>query len=147
VTDRPPDSDHSPRPAEVRRSLRALADGSVPPRESAARQGTSDAAASPKSVVADAECAVDCACEAAAFLSGDRLPDLDRAVATAVRRGDDGVAGRGRAARESLRRLDAALNGSGATETPTEADPDPREDHFHSGRGTVLGDTVQVRDR
>ena len=134
MTDRPSDSD-PPRPADVRRSLRALADGSAPPQDLTDASPTADAA--PERIVADAERAAECVRSAAAFLSAGRLPDLDRAVAAAARRGDDDVAARGRTARESLRRLDAALSEPSAA-------PD---DHFRSGRGTVLGDTAQRSGR
>jgi len=116
VTDRSSPSD-APGPEQVRRSLRALADGSAPPR--GPNGGTTASAVTsivPKSTVDDAERAVQYACEAASFLSADRLPELDRAIATAARRGDDGLAARGRRARKSLRRLDAAVDGTETTE-------------------------------
>jgi len=168
---RPPDPD-APRPDDVRRSLRALADGSAPRRDPT--DGTSDPgpsqSPSPDAVVRDAERAARCARDAVAFLSAGRLPDLDRAVATAARRGDDDLADRGRAARASLRRLDDALEGVGVSEPTVGGDavhdgaggrPEgparevrlgtddscARGDHFHSGHGTVLGDTAQGPDR
>ena len=152
MSDRTPDTEE-PRPDAVRRSLRALAEGSASQRGSSAEEtAPSDAAsARPESVVDDAERAVRSAREAAAFLSAGHLPELDRAVAAAARGGDDGVAARGRVALESLRRLDAALNGSERAGTPdgtdSVADPQARDDHFHSGRGTVLGGTAQRPNR
>ena len=174
MTDRPSEAD-TPRPDEVRRSLRALAEGSVRDRDP--KGGAAGSDTQPASVVADAERAADCAREAASFLSAGRLPELDRAVAAAVHHGDDDVASRGRAARESLRRLDAALRGRSETEPPDYAgasrsdgdrgsvsstpepnhrvgadggpvaDPRERTDYFHSGRGTVLRDTAQGSGR
>jgi hypothetical protein len=140
VTDRPSDTD-PPRPVDVRRSLRALADGSAPPRDPPDGPPATDVTPTPhpQRIVTDAERAAACAREAATFLSAGTLADLDRAVATAARRGDDDIAARGRAARGSLRRLDAALS---------ESTPEPASDnHFGSGRGTVLGDTAQRSGR
>lgn len=122
MTDRSPDVD-APRPDEVRRSLRALADGSASPRDPVDGPAPPEiGSADPESVVADAERAARCAREAASFLSAGRLPELDRAVATAARRDEDDIAARGRAARESLRRLDAALRGSDPTTPPVDTD-------------------------
>ena len=173
VTDRSSEAD-TPHPEAVRRSLRALAEGAAQGRDSAS--GATAADARPASVVDDAEHAADCARRAASFLSAGRLPELDRTIATAVRNGDNDIASRGRAARESLRRLDAALEGRpgagpsgcasgrpdssqasasdpsgsnrriGADGSPT-AGPRERDDHFHSGRGTVLRDTAQGSSR
>jgi hypothetical protein len=117
VTDRSPGT--PPRPETVRRSLRALAAGSAPSRDGTAGSNYPDGlSVPPESVVVDAERAVRCARDAASFLSAGRLPELDRAIAAAARRGDDDVAARGRAARRSLRRLADALNGDGATAPP-----------------------------
>lgn len=123
MSDRSPDPD-APRPDAVRRSLRALATGSAS-RGGSQRDGATapDAAtATPESVVRDAERAADAAREAAAFVSAGRLPELDRAVATAARRDEDDIAARGRTARESLRRLDAALRGCESTRPPVDPD-------------------------
>ena len=174
MTDRSSEAD-APQPDEVRRSLRALAEGST--RDCDPKSGAVDSDTQPASVVADAERATDCVRKATSFLSAGRLPELGRAVATAVRHGDDDVASRGRTARESLRRLDAALQGRSGTEPPNyvwsnrsdsdrgsvsgtaepnrrvgadgghPADPRERADHFRSGRGTVLGDTAQDSGR
>jgi len=174
VTDRSLDADE-PHLNEVRRSLRALADGSVAPRDSTDEPAaTAAASARSMSLVDGAERAVRSAREAASFLSAGRLTELDEAIAVAAHRGDDDVAARGRAARESLRRLDAALSGAKASEPAADVDPagsrwephpadadsnrgvDPagssgppreRDDHFHSGRGTVLRDTAQDPSR
>jgi hypothetical protein len=174
VTDRSSEAD-TPHPEAVRRSLRALAEGPAGGRDPASEAAAADARAA--SVVDDAERAADCARRAASFLSAGRLPELDRTIATAVHYGDDDVASRGRAARESLRRLDAALEGRPGTGPPGCAGssrpdsgrgsaPDPsgsnrrigadggpaagareRDDRFHSDRGTVLGDTAQGSSR
>mgnify|MGYP007099778651 CR=1 FL=1 len=146
MTDRSSTKPSQPSPDAVRRSLRALADGSAPPRDPS--DACDATATSPGSIVRDAERAVRCAHEAASFLSAGRLAELDRAVARAARRGDDTVADRGRTARESLRRLDAALEGAHAPESTADPGPDrPGDDHFRSGRGTVLGDTAQRSGR
>ncbi|MBB6645816.1 hypothetical protein [Halobellus ruber] len=150
MTDR--SSGTPPRPEAVRRSLRSLADGSAPSREPTAGSTAPEVGSvPPESVVEDAERAVRCARDAASFLSGGRLPDLDRAIAAAARRGDDDVASRGRIARNSLRRLADALSGGASTEPAGDADraagPPARDDRFRSGRGTVLGDTAQRPDR
>ncbi|SMP32812.1 hypothetical protein [Halobellus salinus] len=121
VTDRSPEVD-APRPDEVRRSLRALAHGSASSQPSNAPAPDETVSPDPESVVRDAERAADSAREAASFLSAGRLPDLDRAVATAVRRDEDDTTARGRAARKSLRRLDAALRGGEST-TPRPTTP------------------------
>jgi hypothetical protein len=135
VTDRSSTEPSQPSPDAVRRSLRALADGSVPGRHNVPPEvGPDDATASPPrastdttasppeagidtasapppaSVVREAEQAAGDARVAAAFLSAERLPHLDAAVATAVARGDDELAERGRVARTSLQRLDSVLN-------------------------------------
>jgi hypothetical protein len=128
MADRSPHPD-APHPDDIRQSLRALADGSAPPREPPDEPAPPDgSAADPEPIVRDAERAVGCAREAASFLSAGRLSDLDRAVATATRRGDDTVAARGRVAREPLRRLDAALSGSEQAKPPDGPAPaaDPR---------------------
>ncbi|WP_299330465.1 hypothetical protein [Haloplanus sp.] len=121
MTDRSPDVD-APRPDEVRRSLRALADGSASPQPADGPTSHDAVSVDPDAVVADAERAADSAREAASFLSAGRLPELDRAVATAARRDEDDIAARGRAARESLRRLDAALRGSDPTTPSVDTD-------------------------
>jgi hypothetical protein len=123
VTDRSSTETSQPSPDAVRRSLRALADGSTPGRpQDFPDTGPGDTASSPpatsiettfrpppEAVVRDAERATADAQAAAAFLSTERLPQLDAAITTAAARGDDESADRGRAAKRSLRRLDAAL--------------------------------------
>jgi len=94
----------------VRRSLRALADGTAP-RSSPADVVDVDAAAR---AIAEAEAATTCAQRASAYLADGRLAALDRAVdAAATERSsddhDDDLARRGRAARRTLRRLQTAL--------------------------------------
>ena len=136
MTDRSSTKPSQPSPDAVRRSLRALADGSAPgrrnvppevglddatappPRASADTTASrpeagSDTASAPPpaSVVRGAEQAAGDARVAAAFLSAERLPHLDAAVATAAARGDDELAERGRVARTSLQRLDNVLKG------------------------------------
>lgn len=132
MTDRSSIGTSQPSPDAVRRSLRALADGSAPGRRhaqvesesadtassrSAALTGSPSPPAStdtasalpPESLVRDAERAVEDAPAAAAFLAAERLPHLDAAITTAAARGNDELAERGRAAKRSLRRLAAVL--------------------------------------
>jgi len=113
VTDRSSTKPSRPSPDAVRRSLRALADGSAPEcRRVPADAGPADPSSPPpESVVRDAERAAADALAAAAFLPAGRLPQLDAAITAAAARGDDTLAERGRTARESLRRLDAAVGG------------------------------------
>jgi hypothetical protein len=113
VTDRSSTKPSQPSPDAIRRSLRALADGSAPGRRRVpADAGPTDPSAPPpESVVRDAERAAADALAAAAFLTTGRLPHLDAAITAVAARGDDALAERGRTARESLRRLGAALNG------------------------------------
>ena len=123
MTDRSSTGTSQPSPDVVRRSLRALADSSTPGRpQDLPDTGPGDTASSPpatstkttfrpppESVVCDAERAATDAQAAAAFLSTERLPQLDAAITTAAARGNDEFVERGRAAKRSLRRLDAAL--------------------------------------
>ena len=123
MTDRSNGTERSPRSEVVRRSLRALADGSASGRHRASPDtGPCDTVSSPpaasteptsrpppESVVCAAERAAADAQVAAAFLAAERLPQLDAAITTAAARGDDEFAERGRTAKKSLRRLDAAL--------------------------------------
>ena len=125
MTDRSSAGSSQPSPDAVRRSLRALADGSTPGRPQDLHDtGPGDTASSPpatstettvrsppESVVRDAERAAADAQAAAAFLSAERLPQLDAAITTAAARGNDEFIERGRAAKRSLRRLDNVLNG------------------------------------
>ncbi|WP_049985827.1 hypothetical protein [Halobellus rufus] len=139
----------------VRRSLRALADGSAPPEPSESATDF-DGNERAEAVVRDAESAMSCAREATAFLRDGRLTELEAAVAAADRRGAVDVAERGRRALATLRALDAALDsGRAGSDTQTRrrlrldhvgsdhVDPD----HFRSARGTVLGRTEQSLDR
>lgn len=100
-----------PRSETVRRSLRALVEGTAP--EQGPDAGTTPTPSvdppRPESVVRDAEDAAADAAVAAAFLSTGRLPELDATIAEAATRGGD-IVERGRAARKSLRHLDAALD-------------------------------------
>ncbi|MFB6093198.1 MAG: hypothetical protein ABEK02_09330 [Haloquadratum sp.] len=95
--------DHAtPSSEAVRRSLRALADGTAP----GSPDQRTDAA---ERTVSEAEAAVACVSTAARYLSEDRLSTLDAAIATATAAGADRTARRGRRARTTLERLDAAL--------------------------------------
>jgi hypothetical protein len=107
-----------PSPESVRRSLRALADGSASSRPSPASANAEYDPERLRQIVEDAEHAVSCAEAAAAFLLDGRLAALDDAVTTlgntvttAEHHGLDGLADRGRRARAILRDLDAALVG------------------------------------
>ncbi|QCC48271.1 hypothetical protein [Halobellus limi] len=130
-----------PSPESVRRSLRALAEGSAPrgpsPDPASARHDPERL----RAVVEDAERAVSCAAAASAFLLDGRLATLGDAVTTAERCGHEQVARRGRRARAILRDLDTAVSGRDSEIGPSgggpEAEPsggDPEAEP--SGRGT-----------
>ncbi|WP_311171198.1 hypothetical protein [Halobellus ordinarius] len=127
----------SPSTEAVRRSLRALATstaGAARPAsttsldEQRRDRGTCEgserdadptgepghAVRDPDRVVHDAERAVSAATAAAAYLAAGRLPNLSAAIEAADRRGAVEVAERGRDARATLRRLEAALSGEQA---------------------------------
>ncbi|MFB6252278.1 MAG: hypothetical protein ABEI27_11460 [Halobellus sp.] len=100
----------SPSPRAVRRSLRALADGTAP-------RGPPVDVVDPAAVertIAEAEAATACAQTASAYVADGRLAELDRAVdAAATDRTSENCAAdlarRGRTARATLRQLRVAL--------------------------------------
>jgi len=99
-----------PHPESVRRSLRALADGSAPSARSSTARPIDDRDRV-DATVRDAEAATSCARAAATFLRNGQLPELDAAVRAAERHGWTGLSQNGRRTLATLRRLDAALRG------------------------------------
>ena len=127
----------------------------------------------PERVVAEAVRATERVEHAVEFLAADGVERLARAVVTAARSGDEATIRRGREALSTLRAFRAALDGpTGPTDDAHDRDngrdhdrdcgargesrratpnadstAEGATDHFHSGRGTVLGDGGKRRDR
>ncbi|WP_335999566.1 hypothetical protein [Halorientalis halophila] len=80
-----------------------------------------------RSVVDEADAAVESVEAAVAFLDADRLASLEEAIETAEAAGDHAAARRGRNASEALAAFREAARG----------------DQFHRARGTTLGGGVQ----
>ncbi|WP_336022051.1 hypothetical protein [Halobellus salinisoli] len=149
-------------PESVRRSLRALADGSAPSERPSTSHVTDDRERV-TAVVRDGDEATSCARAAVAFLLDGRLDELDAAVAAAERERWVEIARRGRRARATLRALDLALhdisdakqaangqqaaNKQQAPNEPHGARAGRDDDHFRPARGTVLGRSDQSGDR
>jgi len=113
----------------VKRALRSLADDPPERRD--------------PPVVTEAEAALDAVPEAAAFLADDGWCRLEDAVERAERRGDLATVRAGREALAAFAELRHAVRG----ETNSRPGGDDDRDHFHSARGTVLGDDGQGSDR
>jgi hypothetical protein len=115
----------------------------------------------PERVVAEAVRATERVEHAVEFLAADGVERLARAVVTAARSGDEATVRRGRGALSTLRAFRAALDGpTGGVDDDCgdrgelrRATPDTGSrtatatNHFHSGRGTVLGGGGKRRDR
>ena len=155
-----------PSPKSVRRSLRALTEGSAPARLTPTAPDPGCDAEGPETglvgaeavvadtedaedVISDAESAVSCACAGARFVAAGRLSALDAAVRTATRCGTAELARRGRTASATLRRFETALRGhdvsprSAGVASDADCPLSSDSDHFHSARGTVLGRSGQ----
>jgi len=113
----------------VKRALRSLADDPPERREPRA--------------VSEARAALDAVPEAAAFLADGGQRRLEDAVERAERRGDLQTVRAGREALAAFTALRRAVRG----ETNRRPGGDDGGDHFHSARGTVLGDDGQGSDR
>lgn len=116
----------------------------------------------PEAVVDEAARATECVERAARFLAADGVDRLARAVAGAVRDGDDDTVRRGRESLAALRAFESALDGrvtdDGVVRSDTgrpRTDPsaghakhaEHAPDHFHPARGTVLGGDGKRGDR
>lgn len=135
--------------AATKRALRALVDDDVADGDR------------PEPVVDEAIRATECVERAARFLAADGVDRLARAVAEAVRDGDDETVRRGRESLAALRAFESALDGrvtddgvgsdAGRPRTDQSAEhaerPERTPDHFHLARGTVLGGDGKRGDR
>ncbi|WP_318566761.1 hypothetical protein [Salinigranum marinum] len=120
----------------------------------------------PETVVDEATRATECVESAARFLATDGVDRLARAVAGAVRDGDDDTVRRGRESLSALRAFESALDGrvtdddgvvgsdAGRPRTDPSAEHSEHSghlehapDHFHPARGTVLGGDGKRGDR
>ncbi|WP_144901760.1 hypothetical protein [Halobellus captivus] len=106
----------------VRRSLRALTDGTAPSR-TPIRSTDAPSYRRIDEVVSDAETATSCARTAARFLRDGRIAELEAAIAAADRRGAREATRRGQEARETLRGLSAALDGEANAPVATTSAP------------------------